>query len=68
MCSWDTRPEDVAQFAAHSLRAGFLTSAAGTGATIWKMQEVSRHKSVQVLSGYVRSAKLFDDHAGKGFL
>lgn len=59
---------EVAQFAAHSLRAGFLTSAAGAGATIWKMQEVSRHKSVQVLSGYVRSAKLFEDHAGKGFL
>jgi len=32
------------------------------------MQEVSRHKSVQVLSGYVRSAELFDDHAGTDFL
>lgn len=58
-------PETVA---GHSLRAGFLTEASRTGATIAKMQEVSRHKKVEVLLGYVRSAELFDDHAGKGFL
>jgi hypothetical protein len=32
------------------------------------MQEVSRHKKVEVLLGYVRSAELFDDHAGDAFL
>jgi len=32
------------------------------------MQEVSRHKKVEVLLGYVRSAELFDDHAGMAFL
>jgi len=58
---------DPAAFAGHSLRAGFLTSAARAGASIWKMQEQSRHKSLNVLSGYVRSAKLFEDHAGKDF-
>lgn len=58
----------AAGFSGHSLRSGFLTAAARAGASIWKMQEVSRHKSVQVLSGYVRSAELFDDHAGAGFL
>lgn len=52
----------------HSLRAGFLTEASRAGATIAKMQEVSRHKKVEVLLGYVRSAELFDDHAGGGFL
>jgi site-specific recombinase XerD len=52
----------------HSLRAGFLTEASRAGATIAKMQEVSRHKKVEVLLGYVRSAELFDDHAGEGFL
>jgi integrase len=51
----------------HSLRAGFLTEASRNGATIAKMQEVSRHKKVEVLLGYVRSAELFDDHAGDGF-
>ena len=58
---------DPACFAGHSLRAGFLTSAARAGASIWKMQEQSRHKSLNVLSGYVRSARLFEDHAGKDF-
>lgn len=52
----------------HSLRAGFLTEASRAGATIAKMQEVSRHKKVEVLLGYVRSAELFDDHAGERFL
>ena len=58
-------PETVA---GHSLRAGFLTEASRTGATIAKMQEVSRHKKVEVLLGYVRSAELFEDHAGGEFL
>ena len=58
---------DPSVFAGHSLRAGFLTSAARAGASIWKMQEQSRHKSLNVLSGYVRSARLFEDHAGKDF-
>ena len=57
----------AADFAAHSLRAGFLTSAAA-GASVWKMREVSRHKSVQTLSDYVRNADLLKDHAGKDFL
>lgn len=57
-----------AEFAAHSLRAGFLTEAARQGASIFKMREVSRHKSVQVLAEYVREADLFRDHAGERFL
>jgi site-specific recombinase XerD len=52
----------------HSLRAGFLTEAAGNKASLAKMQEVSRQKKVEVLLGYVRSAALFEDHAGEGFL
>lgn len=59
---------DPEMFAGHSLRAGFLTEASRAGATISKMQEVSRHKKVEVLLGYVRSAELFDDHAGLAFL
>jgi len=59
---------DPEMFAGHSLRAGFLTEASRAGATIAKMQEVSRHKKVEVLLGYVRSAELFEDHAGEGFL
>jgi integrase len=59
---------DPKEFSGHSLRAGFVTSAAETGASILKIQEVSRHKSVDVLSGYVRRVDLFKDHAGAGFL
>jgi integrase len=45
---------DPAEFSGHSLRSGFLTSAAEAGASIFKMVEVSRHKSVDTLRGYVR--------------
>jgi site-specific recombinase XerD len=59
---------DPSQFAGHSLRAGFLTSAASRGASIFKMMDVSRHRSVDTLRGYVRDAELFKDHAGAGLL
>lgn len=59
---------DPAQFAGHSLRAGFLTEAAARGANIFKMREQSRHKSLEVLSDYVRNHELFTDHAGERFL
>jgi site-specific recombinase XerD len=59
---------DATAFAAHSLRAGFLTSGAEAGASIFKLMEVSRHKSVDTLRGYVRRADLFRDHAGGSFL
>ena len=59
---------DPAAFAGHSLRAGFLTSAAKAGASIFKMMDQSRHMSVETLRGYVRDADRFNDHAGKDFL
>ena len=34
------------------------------GASVLKMVEVSRHKSVDVLRGYIRRADLFREHAG----
>jgi hypothetical protein len=48
------------------LRAGFLTSAALRGASVFKVRDVSRHKSMDVLQGYVRDADMFRDHAGVG--
>jgi len=59
---------DASGFSGHSLRAGFLTSAAGKGASIFKMMDVSRHKSVDTLRCYVRDTELFKDHAGAGLL
>ena len=59
---------DPKRFSAHSLRSGFLTSAAANGASIFKMMDVSRHKSIDTLRAYVRDAELFNDHAGAGLL
>jgi site-specific recombinase XerD len=59
---------DPAQFSGHSLRSGFLTSAAAHGASIFKMADQSRHKSMDTLRGYVRDAEIFKDHAGAALL
>jgi site-specific recombinase XerD len=59
---------DPGVFSGHSLRSGFLTSAAARGASIFKMMDSSRHKSLDTLRGYVRDAELFKDHAGDGLL
>jgi integrase len=59
---------DPRSFAGHSLRSGFLTSAARRGASVFKMMDISRHRSVDTLRGYVRDAELFRDHAGSGLL
>jgi Tripartite tricarboxylate transporter family receptor len=40
----------------------------GTKHPLFKMMDVSRHKSVDVLRGYVRDAEAFRDHAGAGLL
>lgn len=59
---------DPQRYAGHSLRSGFLTSAARARANIFKMADQSRHKSLDVLREYVRDAERFDDHAGSGLL
>ena len=38
------------------------------GASIFKMMDISRHKSMDTLKGYVRLAEEFKDHAGEGLL
>lgn len=59
---------NVDKFGGHSLRAGFITSAAKAGASIIKMMEVSRHTNINILSGYIRNENLFENHAGEKFL
>ncbi len=59
---------DPARYSGHSLRSGFLTSAARARANIFKMADQSRHKSLDVLRTYVRDAEAFTDHAGIGLL
>ncbi len=59
---------DPQEFAGHSLRAGFQTSAAEAGADVLRMMEVSRHKRGRPCMAYVRRANLFKGHAGAAFL
>lgn len=59
---------DPKEFSGHSLRAGFITSAAESGANLFKIMDISRHKSMQTVQGYVRNAELFKNHAGNNFL
>lgn len=52
----------------HSLRSGFITCAAGAGKTLDKIKAVSRHKSTNILLGYIRDADGFNNNATKGVL
>ncbi len=54
-------------FSPHSLRAGFITSAAQAGAPEHLIQRVSRHRSVDVLRGYIRASEPFAEGAA-GYL
>jgi integrase len=47
-------------FAAHSLRAGFITSAAAANVSEIDIARVSGHKSADVLRGYVRRATVLE--------
>jgi integrase len=59
---------DPALFSGHSLRAGFLTTAAESGKSVWAMQRQSRHKSIEMVAKYVRAADRHRDNAAAGLL
>lgn len=59
---------DPAAYSGHILRSGFLTSAAELGASIFKMVEQSRHKSLDTIRSYIRKVDTFKEHAGAAFL
>lgn len=48
-------------FSAHSLRAGFCTTASQAHVSLDRIATVTRHRSFTVLAGYVRRANLFED-------
>ena len=52
----------------HSLRAGFVTSAAAHHARLDKIMEITRHTNPSTVIKYIRDADSFRDHAGEGFL
>jgi integrase len=59
---------DPADFAGHSLRAGFVTSAAEKGASTERIMDHTGHRSVAMVRVYTRRADAFGDHAGEGLL
>jgi site-specific recombinase XerD len=59
---------DPSESGGHSLRAGFITSAVENGASVFRTMDVSLHRRVETLRGYVRRAEEFKDHAGDGLL
>ncbi|MEO9336999.1 site-specific integrase [Mesorhizobium sp. SB112] len=59
---------DGTKLSGHSLRAGFITSAAENRASISRIMEVSRHRDPRSVETYVRRADRYNDHAGDGFL
>ena len=59
---------DPKAIAGHSLRAGFITSAAVHNARLDKIMAVSRHTNPSTVMRYIRDADVFADHAGQHFL
>ena len=55
-------------FGGHSLRAGFVTSAAEKGASAERIMDHTGHKSVAMVRVYTRRSDAFADHAGEGLL
>jgi integrase len=59
---------DPAEFGGHSLRAGFVTSAAERGASAERIMDHTGHASVAMVRIYTRRSDAFADHAGAGLL
>jgi integrase len=51
----------AAGFSGHSLRAGFVTTAARSKVPGYHIRQHSRHKSVQTVEGYIREADKLTD-------
>lgn len=52
---------DAREFAGHSLRSGFVTSARKRGATLEQVMAVSHHRSTQIVLGYSQVDDSFDN-------
>jgi len=55
-------------FSGHSLRAGFVTSAAQAGVSTWKIRQQTGHRSDAMLNRYVRIGELFLDNGAGALL
>ena len=55
-------------YSGHSLRAGFVTSAAEAGRNLPEIKAQTGHASDRIVQGYIRHANLFKKNAAKGLL
>lgn len=58
----------IEDFSGHSLRAGFVTTAADRDVPEARIMDVTRHRDGRSLRTYIRRANLFRGHAGASFL
>jgi integrase len=54
------------QYSAHSLRAGFITSATENGKTLESIMETTGHRDINVARGYIRHIEARAQKAGEG--
>ncbi|GJE35482.1 hypothetical protein LDDCCGHA_5700 [Methylobacterium oxalidis] len=59
---------DASTFGAHSLPAGYITTAAERGADLARIMDQSGRRDPQTVVGYIRRANAFKDHSGSGLL
>jgi len=57
---------DPVRFAGHSLRAGFVTTAAAKGVTLHNIMRQTRHKDERVAMSYIRPATVFHNNPTDG--
>lgn len=56
------------RFSSHSLRAGLVTSAVRAGVSLPKIQAQTGHRTIAILSRYIRDAQLFEGNAVSSLL
>jgi hypothetical protein len=59
---------DPRAFAGHSLRSGYISTAADHGASLQSIAKHAAHESVETTLGYVQVRDAFKDHSGRSFL
>jgi len=60
--------EESRGFSGHSLRAGFVTSAAKAGLASWVIRKQTGHASDAMISRYIRDIKMFENNAAGALL
>jgi site-specific recombinase XerD len=55
---------DASQYAGHSLRSGFVTSAAIQGKDVLQIADITK-QDIRTVQHYMRKAKMFEHHAGE---